>query len=122
MSRDFSFAYESTIEMFLAGEAMNFDVRIEYTFTPGTPERGRFGPPEHYDPGCGTDVSIASVQLSFEGKDNWFTPDAWLIDAIGSNEALIDALTEDGSEKADAAVAYALEAAFEARREARMAD
>jgi hypothetical protein len=32
------------------------------SFTPGTPESGRFGPPENYDPGSGDEFSLDSVK------------------------------------------------------------
>lgn len=33
---------------------------------PGTPESGRFGPPEYYDPGEGATWEIESIQIIFE--------------------------------------------------------
>jgi hypothetical protein len=37
-------------------------LRLEIGYTPGEPESGRFGPPEHYDPGSGHEIWLERVQ------------------------------------------------------------
>ena len=38
------------------------EVTITFSFTPGTPASGHYGPPEHYDPGSGPEVDIEKVR------------------------------------------------------------
>ena len=45
------------------GELGEKDVEITVNYTPGVAETGRFGRPEDYDPGCGSEVDIVSVML-----------------------------------------------------------
>lgn len=41
------------------------EVEVSFEFTPGTPESGVSGPPEHYDPGSGPEFSdVEAVLLS----------------------------------------------------------
>lgn len=37
---------------------IELNLLVNYTFNPGTPESGRFGPVENYDPGSGDEVVI----------------------------------------------------------------
>lgn len=38
------------------------DLEIDYDYTPGSPETGRFGRPEHYDPGEDPRAEITAVR------------------------------------------------------------
>lgn len=44
------------------GDPGSIELRIHYEFTPGTPESGRFGPPENYDPGGGHEASYVYAE------------------------------------------------------------
>lgn len=43
------------------------EVVVSFTVAPGTPESGRFGPPENYDPGSPAEVEDIRLDL-VEGK------------------------------------------------------
>jgi len=43
------------------------DVTVTFTVTPGSPETGRFGPPELYDPGSPAEVEDIQVE-SIDGR------------------------------------------------------
>ena len=49
------------------------ECRIHYEFTPGSPEVGRFGPVEGYDPGSGPEVGYdyAEREVTKDGKTTW---------------------------------------------------
>ena len=43
------------------------EVEVSYSMAWGSPETGRYGPPENYDPGCGDEVEDIRLEL-VEGK------------------------------------------------------
>ncbi len=46
------------------GELGERDVEFEVHYMAGSPETGRFGRPEDYDPGCDSEVSIVSAKIA----------------------------------------------------------
>lgn len=49
------------------------ECRVNYFFAAGTPETGRFGSPENYDPGSGPEVDYdyAEREVEVDGKKVW---------------------------------------------------
>jgi len=50
------------------------ELRIHFLFTPGTPESGRFGLPENYDPGSGHEVDYDYAErehTDLGGNKHW---------------------------------------------------
>lgn len=63
------YTYGTTLSFGTDGEPdyRELDVEVSYEVDFGTPESGRFGPPENYDPGSGDEVH--SIQLlTVEGQ------------------------------------------------------
>lgn len=58
------------------------ELQVHYFFAAGTPETGRFGAPENYDPGSGpeTDYDYAEREVEVDGKKVWerLKPGEWL--------------------------------------------
>ena len=58
------------------------ELQIHFGFTPGTPERGNYGPVENYDPGSGFEVWMehAEMEVHCDGKTAWqsLIPGEWL--------------------------------------------
>jgi hypothetical protein len=65
----FTFEYEAY------GDDPGFvELAIHFNFTPGTPETGRFGPPENYDPGSGHEVEYLRAErecVDANGTKHW---------------------------------------------------
>jgi hypothetical protein len=40
------------------------DAWATFDYTPGSPESGRWGPPENYDPGDGGEITVTAVLLN----------------------------------------------------------
>lgn len=53
-----------TIDLGAIGEV---DCDIDYTYYPGSPESGCFGPPDDYDPGCDSEVIVTGIW--YKGKN-----------------------------------------------------
>ena len=53
--------YSTTAERDPGGDRPVVEYEATYTITPGTPESGRFGPPERYDPGSPPEVELVDV-------------------------------------------------------------
>jgi hypothetical protein len=73
------------------------EVEVSYTVAWGSPESGRFGPPEHYDPGSGSVVEDIRVER-VEGLER-----PWRLHP-GGDDALValilGALDDDGERAA----------------------
>lgn len=109
-----------------ASEASEFDVTLTFSVAWGSPETGRFGRPEDYDPGCGSEVENIKV-VSIEGlTSGWgkafamgYQTDeqvaAEVIEAL--TEAQLDAMLVEASEEAAAEAIEAAEYRAESRRD-----
>lgn len=85
------------------------EVEVSYEVTFGQPESGRFGPPEHYDPGSGDEVSDIRLE-KVEGKPrpwgmyNGYIPnedDAFeteVVEKLENSEAHLAAMVEEAIE------------------------
>lgn len=123
------YTYACTIPFGQDGEPGYSEVEVEvsYSVAWGSPETGRFGPPEHYDPGCGDMVEDIRLE-KVEGKPrpwdmgfgNW-PDDEFEKDVIERLEAHEDRMIAEASEEeayhADAGREYEYEAAREMARE-----
>lgn len=66
-------------------QSPDYDVTVEFEWTPGTPPSGFSGPPENYDPGSGDEFYILSPTEDADGArveaiiewldENWERPD-----------------------------------------------
>jgi len=91
------------------------DVTVSFTVSPGSPESGRFGPPELYDPGSPAEVEDIRVE-SIDGRSVEQSP-GLLIPILEKLEDLHDELRDAMlAEAAEQDVADADEAADFARR------
>lgn len=94
------------------GDPGSIELRINYNFTPGTPETGRYsGPPENYDPGSPHEVEYLYAQREIErdGKKSfqrmktgeWL--DGWCQSWLASREEcdLIEGLPNGGERDPD---------------------
>lgn len=45
------------------------EVEVVFAFTPGTPEQGNYGPPEHYDPGSGPEIEVQYAVLAGDADE-----------------------------------------------------
>jgi hypothetical protein len=116
--------YHYTTSVSFGGDepAAEFEVTLSYTVAWGSPETGRFGPPEDYDPGSGDLVEDIRVE-KIDGKARpwWWiygTDDeraATIIDHIGDklDDELIANAVEHGEYERD----QAAEMRAEARRD-----
>lgn len=70
------------------------EISVEFSYQPGTPERGRFGPPEDYDPGSGPEIElVAATVWSAMGS----TPSGQSLDPVATD--ILDDLTEAEEER-----------------------
>jgi len=69
------YTYDTTVELPDETEA---DVRVTHSVWWGTPETGRFGAPEDYDPGAPSEVEDVQI-VSIEGHPE---PDAALVNWV----------------------------------------
>lgn len=91
------------------------EVTISFTVSPGSPESGRFGPPELYDPGSPAEVNDIRVE-SIDGRSVEQSP-GLLVPILEKLEDLHDELHDELlAEAAEQDVADADEAADFARR------
>ncbi|MFD1189716.1 hypothetical protein [Phenylobacterium conjunctum] len=91
------------------------EVTVSFTVSPGSPESGRFGPPELYDPGSPAEVEDIRVE-SIDGRSVEQSP-GLLIPILEKLEDLHDELRDAMlAEAAERDVADADEAADFARR------
>lgn len=69
MSRRYT--YEATVQFGGLKEDREFDVKVSFSVAWGSPECGRFGPPEDYD--CGSPDEVEDIRVeTIEGKaDGW---------------------------------------------------
>lgn len=107
-------------------EGSEFDVKVSYTVAWGSPETGRFGPVEGYDPGSASEVENIKV-LSVQGlTEGWgerfafgFQTDAQIADTIIEALDDDDLLASAREEEADSAVRADEERAERRREDAR---
>lgn len=121
MSRRYTYA--TTLSW--GGDEPTAELEVEVTFTVawGSPESGRFGPPEHYDPGSGSVVEDIRVETVESMERPWRLhpggDDALAAEIIAKLEMdhEADMLAEAAEEEA-AAHDDAMERRAEERREA----
>lgn len=65
------FKYACTIEA--PGDEIEMEVVVSYTVSWGTPESGRYGPPEDYDPGSPDEIEDIQI-LTIDGEPYTGTP------------------------------------------------
>ena len=73
------------------------DVTISFTVSPGSPETGRFGPPELYDPGSPAEVEDIRVE-SIDGRSVEQSP-GLLVPILEKLEDLHDELLAEAAER-----------------------
>lgn len=61
------YTYTTTLNWGGDTPTAEIEVEVSYTVAWGSPETGRYGPPEHYDPGCGDMVEDIRLE-KVEGK------------------------------------------------------
>lgn len=108
-------------------EASEFEVTLTFSVAWGSPETGRFGRPEDYDPGCGSEVEDIKV-VSIEGMTSgWgkafamgYQTDEQIADAVieALTDADLDRMLVEASEEAFADAVDAEEYRAESRRDA----
>lgn len=97
------------------------DVEVSFTVAWGSPETGRFGPPEHYDPGSASEIEDIKL-LTVEGKPRpWGMYSGYIANEDDEFEReviekledhrdeMLAAATEDAVGDADAAAEYRAE-------------
>ncbi len=95
------------------------EVTYSFTVAWGSPESGRFGPPENYDPGAGDVVEGISVLL-IDGKPGpfgWAHHDERELVEMLVDAADIDAMLQSAIADADAEADRALEHFADLRRD-----
>lgn len=120
-----TYTYEATVCLG-SDEGSEFDVKASFTVAWGSPETGRFGPVEGYDPGSADEIENVRI-LEVEGKASGWSQYAGDMLSDGQvAEVLIDALITDHAERMlheaaeedDGRREQAAEYRAEARREA----
>ncbi len=120
------FTHYTTVRL-SADEGGEFDVTLTYSVAWGSPEVGRFGPVEGYDPGSDSeveDIKVVEIEGLTEGWGKAFAfgyqTDEQIADAV--IEALTDrdydAMLVEASEEAAAHAIEAAEYRAESRRDA----
>lgn len=108
------------------GEASEFDVTLTFSVAWGSPETGRFGRPEDYDPGCGSeveDIKVASIEGLTSGWGKAFAlgfkTDQQIADAVikALTDADLDRMLVEASEEAAGDADAAAEYRAESRRD-----
>lgn len=108
-------------------EGSEFEVTLTFTVAWGSPETGRFGRPEDYDPGCGSEVEDIKVVEINSLTSGWgdafacgFETDKQVADAIieALTDADLDRMLVEASEEAAADAIEAAEYRAESRRDA----
>lgn len=87
MSRHNYTAEFQIIDNYDEDNVLTFEVDVSFNYTPGTPESGRLGPPEYYDPGSGSEVEFDAKDLAFfetlkDGRRVRFDPWQGLVQSI----------------------------------------
>lgn len=110
--------YETSVQIITAGSQYDLGVVIKYRITSwGSPELGRFGPPENYDPGSPPEFDVESVNVN-DGKASYEAPQ-WLADIITDDECVTGEMIDLAFEERQAAREDAAEARREALRDER---
>lgn len=93
--------YRTSISVVLPGGSEH-DVRLKvsYSYTPGTPERGNFGPPDRYDPGSAAEADITEVHVMSTNAKGVTEEVAapWLVDLLDDDEDFKAKLIEDAAD------------------------
>lgn len=125
-----TYHYEATVCLGGDGEdeSAEFDVKASFTVAWGSPETGRFGPVEGYDPGAGDEIEDIKL-LTVNGKARpwdmgygFLSDDAFaemvieMLEAHHAEHMLHEAAEEDDGQR-DQAAEYRAEAAAEALAE-----
>ena len=78
------------------------EYEVRYTITPGTPERGRFGKPEDYDPGSAPEVEIVSfTRDGLEVPEPYPGEIDWMIEQIADQHDFAEEAAERAEYLAD---------------------
>lgn len=89
--------FRTTLYMSVSdGSEEELTLTLDYEFTPGTSESGRYGPPEHYDPGSDPELYIDRMTL-LRNQEPVHVPE-WMKGVICS-EALKNAIISEANEK-----------------------
>lgn len=119
------YTYATTLNWGGDTPTAEIEVEVSYEVAWGSPETGRFGPPEHYDPGAGDLVEDIRLE-KVEGKlrpwdmgygylpDDDFAEDC--IEKIGSNDRHLEAMIAEAAEVETARDEDARESRYEDRR------
>jgi len=91
------------------------DLVIDYSVDKGSPESGRYGPPEHYDPGAADELNILGVSVLRAGKLVPVT--GTLLDLIEADEGLRAEILTEWAEAEQCAAEGAADLRYEMRRE-----
>lgn len=121
MSR--TYHYEATVCLG-SDEGSEFDVKVSYTVAWGSPETGRFGPVEGYDPGSGDEIENIKL-LTVNGKARpwdmgygFLSDDAFaemVVEMLEADHA--ELMLNEAAEEEDARRDEAAERQYEARLE-----
>jgi hypothetical protein len=121
-----TFTHYTTVSLG-SSEGSEFGVTLSFSVAWGSPETGRFGRPEDYDPGCGSEVEDIKVQ-SIEGlTSGWgdafacgFQTDQQIAEAVieALTDSDFDRMLDEASEDAYADAIEAEEYRAESRRDA----
>lgn len=120
------YTYTTTLNWGGDTPTAEIEVTVSYTMAWGSPETGRYGLPEHYDPGSASEVEDITLDL-VEGNPRpwdrgygWLPDDDFALDCVekieGSDRHLEDMINE-ASEVEGANEDDHREAQHEARRE-----
>lgn len=65
--------YRYTASFSVGGDTPTWEGEVEFSYEVawGSPERGRFGPPEGYDPGSGDEVEAIKVESIDGQRSDW---------------------------------------------------
>lgn len=120
------FTHYTTVRL-SADEGGEFDVTLTYSVAWGSPETGRFGPVEGYDPGSDSEVEEIKV-VEIDGlTSGWgkafamgYQTDEQIAAAVieALTDADLDRMLVEASEEAADEAAYAAEYRAESRRDA----
>lgn len=99
------YTYETTLSWGGDTPTAEVEVEVSYTLSPGSPETGRWGPPENYDPGSA--AVVEDIRLEKVGgkprpwrpglvTDDEFATDC--IEKIEGSDAHLEAMINEASE------------------------
>jgi len=109
------YSYATTLSWGGDEPTAEVEVVVSFTVAWGSPETGRFGPPENYDPGCPHEVEDIWVEM-IDGRDVSASP-GWIVPILEKLEDLRDEMIAEAVEAEAAARDDAVERRHEDRRE-----